>query len=42
VQARAIARMDRMRAGDDLVAEQWEIATKSGGRRTLTISTSQL
>lgn len=37
---RAIARMDRMREGDNLVSEVWEVTTKSGAQRSLAISTS--
>ena len=37
---RAIARMQRMRQGDDLVAEEWEIQRKDGRQRTIAISTS--
>jgi PAS domain S-box-containing protein len=42
LQKLAIARMDRMRASDDLVAEEWEITRKDGARRTLIISTSRV
>lgn len=35
-------RMERMRAGDDLVAEEWEITRADGARRTLLISTTRL
>jgi PAS domain S-box-containing protein len=42
VQRRAMERMDRMRRGEDLKAEEWEISRKDGARRTLRISTSIL
>ncbi|MCA8975721.1 MAG: PAS domain S-box protein, partial [Planctomycetes bacterium] len=42
VQRQAIERMDRMRTGDNLVAEEWEVTTKAGERRTLAISTSMI
>ncbi|OWK38641.1 diguanylate cyclase/phosphodiesterase (GGDEF & EAL domains) with PAS/PAC sensor(s) [Fimbriiglobus ruber] len=42
VRARAAARMDRMRDGDDLRAEEWEITRKDGARRIVCISTSLL
>ena len=42
VQARAKARMDAMRAGVDLQAEEWEITRADGANRTLRISTSVL
>jgi PAS domain S-box-containing protein len=42
VQARAIERMDRMRYGEDLLAEEWEIARRDGAKRVVTISTSVL
>lgn len=35
-------RMDRMRQGDNLIAEEWEITHKDGQKRTLSISTSVL
>lgn len=41
-QRRAIERMERMRHGDDLRHERWEIARADGQRRTLAISTSGL
>ncbi|MFO0941636.1 MAG: PAS domain S-box protein [Pirellulales bacterium] len=41
-QAAAMARMARMRVGDDLQAEEWEICRKDGARRIVTISTSML
>ena len=37
---RAAQRMERMRAGDHLVAEEWEIVRKDGERRTIAISTT--
>ena len=40
VQARAIARMERMRDGDNLKGEEWQVTTKAGEKRTLAISTS--
>ncbi len=40
LQSRAIARMDRMREGDDLASEVWRVTTKSGMQRLLSISTS--
>ncbi|MBE9226209.1 PAS domain S-box protein, partial [Phormidium sp. LEGE 05292] len=42
VQAQAIARMERMRQGDRLIAEEWEILRKDGYKRTIAISTSTL
>jgi PAS domain S-box-containing protein len=42
VQARAIERMGRMRYGEDLLAEEWEIVRADGARRVVTISTSVL
>ncbi len=36
----AIERMARMRVGDNLVAEEWEITRKDGAKRTVAISTS--
>ncbi len=41
-QRAAIERMDRMRIGDNLVAEDWEITRKGGQKRTLSLSTSVL
>lgn len=38
--ARAVDRMDRMRLGENLVAEEWVITRKDGKKRTLLISTS--
>ncbi len=40
VQNRAIERMDKMRSGDDIRAEEWVITAKDGGNVTLLISTS--
>jgi PAS domain S-box-containing protein len=40
LQQKAVERMERMRAGDDLVAEEWEITRKDGLTRMLAISTS--
>ncbi len=40
VQQRAIERMGRMRVGDDMYAEEWEITRKDGEKRTVAISTS--
>jgi PAS domain S-box-containing protein len=42
LQKLAIARMDRMRTNEDLVAEEWEITRKDGVRRNLIISTSRV
>jgi PAS domain S-box-containing protein len=39
---KAIARMDRMRTGDNLVAEEWEIRRKDGQQAVISISTSLL
>jgi PAS domain S-box-containing protein len=39
MQAKAIARMDRMRQGDNLDQEEWEITRKDGQRRQLLVST---
>ena len=39
IQARAKTRMDRMRQGDNLNQEEWEITQKDGQRRHLLIST---
>ena len=41
-QAQAIQRMNRMRGGEDLRGEEWEIHTKSGETRIISISTSVL
>ena len=40
VQQRAIDRMGRMREGDNLYAEEWEITRKDDEKRTVSISTS--
>jgi two-component system cell cycle sensor histidine kinase/response regulator CckA len=40
VRQRAIDRMTRMRAGDDMQGETWEITRKDGARRWFSISTS--
>jgi PAS domain S-box-containing protein len=40
LQAKARARMDRMRQGEDLVREEWEITRADGQERTLLFSTS--
>ncbi len=40
VRNRAIERMSRMRVGDDLHSEEWEIVRKGGERRIVAISTS--
>ncbi len=42
LQNRAIARMARMRQGDNLVAEEWQIRRRDGQERTIAISTSIL
>ncbi len=42
LRARAIERMERMRAGEDLIAEPWEITCKDGQRRTVAITTRVL
>jgi PAS domain S-box-containing protein len=39
MQAKAVARMDRMRQGDNLDQEEWEITRKDGQRRQLLVST---
>ncbi|NCO95151.1 MAG: response regulator [Armatimonadetes bacterium] len=39
---RAIQRMARMRDGDDLLGEEWELTRVDGEKRTLTISTTLL
>ncbi len=39
---RARRRMDRMRLGDDLKAEEWHITRRDGKKRTVSISTSLL
>lgn len=42
IQAQAIARMNRMRQGDNLVSEQWEIQHKDGSKRVIALTTSLL
>ena len=42
LQARSIERMDRMRHGDNLKGEEWEITRSDGEKRLLNISTSVL
>ncbi len=42
IRNKAISRMDRMREGDDLVAEEWVITRKDGVERILEITTSVL
>jgi two-component system, cell cycle sensor histidine kinase and response regulator CckA len=42
VQGRAKDRMERMRQGDNLKGEDWEITRSDGTRRAITISTSTL
>ncbi|MDJ1178416.1 PAS domain S-box protein [Roseofilum sp. BLCC_M91] len=42
IQEQAIARMGRMRDGDNLMAEEWEIECKDGSKRLIAISTSLL
>ena len=42
IQGRVIARMNRMRKGDDIRGEEWEITCADGQKRTITISTSLL
>jgi PAS domain S-box-containing protein len=42
LQARAIERMDRMRHGDNLKGEEWEITRSDGEKRLVSISTSIL
>ena len=42
LQARARARMERMRIGEDLDSERWEITQASGEKRPISISTSVL
>ncbi|TLS67258.1 PAS domain S-box protein [Mariprofundus erugo] len=41
-QARAIARMERMREGDNLTGEEWEVTTGAGEKRIFSISTSTI
>jgi len=40
VQQRAIGRRQRMRTGDNMAAEEWEITRQDGGRRQILITTS--
>jgi PAS domain S-box-containing protein len=40
LRARAMERMSRMRIGDDLVGEEWEITRADGAKRIVSISTS--
>ena len=42
LRARVVARMEQMRAGQDLMGEEWEITRRDGQRRTLAISTSRV
>lgn len=42
IQRQAIARRSRMREGDNLIAEEWEIECKDGSKRLIAISTSLL
>lgn len=42
VQTKAIERMKRMRKGDDLVEEEWQITHSSGSKKQILISTSVL
>ena len=42
VQTRAIERMESMRGGDDIIAEEWKITRADGEKRMLSISTSIL
>ncbi len=40
IQAKAVERMSRMRIGDDIIGEEWEITRKDGKVRSVRISTS--
>ena len=40
VQAKAMERMSKMRHGDNLLTEEWEITRADGEKRTLSISTT--
>lgn len=40
VRRQAIERMNRMRVGEDIEAEEWDVRTKDGTARTLSISTT--
>ncbi len=42
LQAQAIARMWQIQAGENLIAEEWEIQRQDGQKRTISISTSLL
>ncbi|MDJ1173642.1 PAS domain S-box protein [Roseofilum capinflatum] len=42
IQEQAIARMEQMRDGNNLMAEEWEIERKDGSKRLIAISTSLL
>lgn len=42
IRAKAIHRMASMRTGEDLRGEEWDIACKGGGYRTIAISTSRI
>ncbi len=41
-QSRALARMNQIREGEDLVSEVWQATTKAGAQRLLSISTSRV
>lgn len=40
IQERARERMERMRMGDDILSEEWEITRKNGEKRVVSISTT--
>ncbi len=42
IQQKAIERMAKMREGEDIIREEWEIAAKSGEKRIITISSTIL
>lgn len=42
IRMQAIQRMESMRSGKDLRGEEWKIACKDGGHRTISISTSRV
>jgi PAS domain S-box-containing protein len=42
VRVRAVERMERMRLGDDMMGEEWEITRADGAKRIICISTSVL
>jgi PAS domain S-box-containing protein len=42
IRMQAIQRMESMRSGKDLRGEEWRIACKDGGHRTISISTSRV